>query len=385
MQGDRIYLDYAAATPLDERVIAVMDQAVRELWANPSSPYELGRSARQALEEGRERLAAVIGARADEIIITAGATESINLAIHGVMRRYGGRVLVASTDHAAARASAHGYDHNEISADRTGYLQPELLARVLSRDVTLISVAYINNELGTVQSLRRLRDTMVIERERRRTVGETRPLLLHVDASQALGVIDVSVSRLGVDMMTLSGSKCYGPRQAGLLWRRPEIELMPVIAGGGQENGLRSGTENVPVVLGFATAAEIADASRASASKYLAKLRRRLAQKLITNVPDIMINGHSKRHAPHILHVSLPGLDGERAVYGCDLAGVQVATGSACAANRGTASHVLVAVGFDEAHIRGSLRFSLGREMTEDSIDRAADIIARVMNQERGK
>lgn len=384
--GERvIYLDFAAATPLDERVFDVMKPYLTTEFYNPSASYQAARRVRADYEVARHRLAMAVGAKQHEIILTAGSTESINLGVHGVIGHYGGRVAVSGIEHAAVLAAGKRHDVDMIVADSRGYITPEAVARVITPKTTLISVGYVNNELGTVQPLRDIAAVVEGERQQRLSAGNLHPIFLHTDASQAVGLLDISVSRLGVDLMTIGAGKCYGPKQVGLLWVRAGLELQPLVDGGGQENNVRSGTENVAGVIGFAEAVSLAVATRKSESYRLSQLRDQLWSRLDGAVPDIVRNGHAKRHAPHILHVSVPGLDGERVVFALDERGVMAATGSACAASSGTRSHVLTAVGMSDELADGSLRLSVGRTTTTTDIDDAAQIIADVITQERGQ
>jgi cysteine desulfurase len=377
-----IYLDYAAATPLDERVFFAMEPYAGQQFYNPSSLYDGARQVRATYEEARHSLARSIGAKQHEIIITAGATESINLAIRGVIAHYGGSVAASEIEHLAVLEAAREHTLQRIVVTDKGLITPEAVAATITSDTTLVSVGYINNELGTVQPIRDIATVIEAERQRRLEHSETRPIFFHTDASQAAGLLDCSVSRLGVDMMTLNAAKCYGPKQVGLLWVRAGIVLEPMLRGGSQERSLRAGTENVAGAVGFALALDMAQEQRKSESHRLSQLRDRLQQKLEDGITGIVVNGHRKRRAPHILHISVPGLDGERAIFALDQHGVMAATGSACAANSGLRSHVLVAAGFDEEHADGSLRFSLGKFSTETDIDHAAAIICEVIAKE---
>lgn len=380
-----IYLDYAAATPLDERVFEVMKPYLKEQFYNPSAQYGAATAVRRAFETARHRIAQVIGGKQQEIICTAGATESLNLAVHGVMRLTGGRVVTAGIEHTALLASAACYDHDLTPVTSRGCVTPQAVEQAITPQTSLVSIGYVNNELGVVQPLGDIAAVVARERQRRLAAGETRPIRLHTDASQAMGLLDVSVSRLGVDMMTLNAGKCYGPRQAGVLWAQGGIELSPLIYGGNQENGVRAGTENVAAVIGMAEAFANASQERKTESPRLRQLRDRLQYRLCEAFDDLVVNGHPKKRAPHILHVSLPGLDGERAVFALDQRGVMAATGSACAANKGTASHVLAAIGMDDRLINGSLRLSLGKYTTASEIDAAAEIIIETLRVERSR
>ena len=379
--GSRIYLDHAAATPLDERVFAVMEPFLKEEFYNPSSAYMAGRRTRQALEEARHTLAIAIGAKKDEIILTAGATESVNIAFSVVSPDQ--RVVIGATEHAAVTGAAEVHDTSVLSADSRGLLQINELKNLITDKTVLVSLAYADSELGTVQSIREAADCVAKVRDERMLAGNKTPLYLHTDASQAAMTLDINVARLGVDMMTVSAAKCYGPKQVALLWVRGGIHLSPIIRGGGQERGIRSGTENVAGAVGFAEALRRAQDKRHSEAERLRKLRGILEAELTKNVPDLVVNGHPKRHLPSHLHISVPGLDAERVVFGLDNEEVMVATGAACAANKDTRSHVLTGCGMSDELADGSLRLSLGHLNDEQQMLEAAEKISRVIVRER--
>lgn len=380
-----IYLDYAAATPLDERVFVAMRPYLTEAFYNPSAMYSAARAVRADVESARHRLAMAIGAKTNEIIFTAGATESINLAIHGVLRAIGGTVVTTPIEHPAVLAAAGHYTCRFVPVDRYGFATADALAQTIDDDTTLVSIGYANNELGTVQSLRVAAEVIASVREQRRARGLDTPIYLHTDASQAAGALDLSVARLGVDLMTLNAAKCYGPKQVGLLWLRSDMTVAPLIDGGGQERGLRSGTENVAGIVGFGEALSLSVEARKAEAHRQAVLRDKLQTQLERAVPDMVVNTHPKRRLPNFLHLSVPGLDGERAVFALDQAGVMVATGSACAANKGLRSHVLTAVGMTDELADSSIRITLGRPTTEADIDQAAQQIIAVVERERGR
>lgn len=381
----QIYFDYAAATPLDEQALVAMLPYLSEKFYNPSALYNSAREVRQEYETARHQLAMAIGAKQNEIIITAGASESINLAVQGIMKKSGGEVITSNIEHDAVLKTAQQFIHIVVSADQKGIVSAEAVQGAISSRTTLISVGYCNNELGTIQPIRGIADVIENERQQRLRNGNKLPIYLHTDASQAAGLIDISVSRLGVDLMTLNSAKCYGPKQTGLLWVRAGIMLEPIIYGGSQEGSLRAGTENVAGAVGFAKALSVAITRRKDESTRLAKLRDELQRRLSDGIPEVVINGHSKRHAPHILHFSVPGLDGERAVFALDQRGVQVATGSACAANNGLRSHVLSGVGMSDELADGSIRVSLGKFTTMDDIEIGADLIINTILEEIGR
>lgn len=376
-----IYLDYAAATPLDERVFDVMRPYLAEQFYNPSAAYTAARNVRNAFEDARHQLAIAIGGKRDEVVLTAGATESINIAFRGLLRD-GDHVVIGATEHPAVRAIAHAYSYSEAAATPKGIITPDAVRAAITDQTKLVSVTAADSELGTVQSLSRIAEVIEAVREDRRVRGVSRPLYFHSDASQAAGVIDLHVSRLGVDLLTLNAAKSYGPKQVGLLWVASRVQLTPYLLGGGQERGLRSGTENVAGAVGFALALSIAQKKRHTESARIRELRDTLQRSLQAELPELVVNGSDKKRLPGYLHVSLPGLDAERVVFHLDAKGVMVATGAACAANKGTRSSVLVAVGMDEAHADGSLRISLGRQTTMEEIERAIPHIVAAIEQE---
>lgn len=376
-----IYLDYAAATPLDERVFAAMQPYLTEKFYNPSAAYSVAREVRVVLDEARLQLASAIGAKRDEIVLTAGATESINIAFRGLLSP-GDHVVIGATEHAAVRAIAAEYDYSEAATDAKGFIAPEAIEAVISDTTKLVSVTAADSELGTVQALNRIAQRIEKIRHDRRKRGVKQPLYFHSDASQAAGVIDLHVARLGVDLLTLNAAKCYGPKQVGLLWVAAHVPLQPYIVGGGQERGLRSGTENVAGAVGFATALTSAQKHRHGETERLRKLRDHLEGLLVVSIPSLVVNGSTKKRLPGHLHISLDGLDAERVVFHLDTLGVYVATGAACAANKGTRSSVLTAVGMADTLADGSLRFSLGRQTTNNDIERAVPHIVAAITKE---
>lgn len=373
------YLDYAAATPMDERVLEAMKPYLIERFFNPSSPYAPAVQVRRDYEDAKARLAATFGGRADEIVMTAGATESINLAFSGVS----GHVVVSAIEHDAVLAAAKRHPFSVAAATKQGIVTPEAIASVITSQTQLVSVQLANNELGTIQPIRQIADVVANERSRRRDAGESEPIHFHCDASQGFGQIDIHTARLGVDLLTLNAGKLYGPKQVGLLWVRPGIALEPLIVGGGQERGLRSGTENVAGAIGFARATELAANGRKTEAERLSSLRDAMQKRLTDEVPSLLVSGHPKKRLPGSLHVSIPGLDAERLIFALERRGVLLATGSACAANKGTRSHVLTAVGMSDEEADGSLRITLGRHSNETDCQEATDIIIDEIKREQ--
>lgn len=371
-----IYLDYAAATPLDPRVQLAMEPYWLEEFYNPSSPYVASRQVRRDIEDARSRVAFWLGARTTEIIFTAGATESINIAIHGVMQAFPkASVVTVSTEHESVLYSVSRYKHAIAPVQLNGNVDLNALEKLIDERTVLVSVAYANNEIGTIQPLAQIGQLVAKIRAARQKSHNDLPLYLHTDASQAAGYLDLHVSRLGVDLMTLNGAKIYGPKQSGILYIKAGTQIQSPLTGGGQEGGVRSGTENTPGIIGFATALDIVQEEKKEAPPKYMMLRDELQRRIVAALPQTVVNGNLKRRLPTNLHLSWSGIDGERLVMLLDEKGVMAATGSACAANKQTASHVLQACGMADDLLQGSLRLSIGAPTTLEDVDKAAEII----------
>jgi len=373
-----IYLDHAAATPTDPKVVAAMMPYFTDTFYNPSAPYSPAVLVRREYEAAKQTLAQSIGGRGDEIVITAGATESINLAFNS----FNGHVVTANIEHHAVLAAAKRFDTTIVEADEKGIISAESIKAAIRRDTQLVSIALANNELGTIQPLRDIATVVKNERDTRLKNGDHTPIYLHTDASQGVGQLDVNVARLGVDILTLNAAKVYGPKQVGLLWSAPSVVLAPQIVGGGQERGIRSGTENVAGTIGFAKAMDMATAHRKFEAERLMKLRNQLQHDLSEAFPEAVISGNQKHRLAGHLHMSFPKLDAERVLFSLESRGVLVATGSACAANKGTRSHVLTAIGLAPEVADGSLRMTLGHLSTEENTKKAAEIIIEEIRRE---
>lgn len=378
MNTSLYYLDHAAATPMDTRVMTAMQPYFSDLFFNPSAPYAPAIEVRRAYEDAKSVIAHSIGAKGDELIMTAGATESINLAFNSI----GGHTITANIEHHAVLEAAKRHDHTIVAADERGFVPAQLIKEAIRPDTQLVSIALANNELGTIQPLRDIAEIVRAERAARLEKGDHTPIYLHSDASQGVGQLDVTVARLGVDLLTLNAAKIYGPKQVGVLWAASHVRLQPQIVGGGQERGIRSGTENVAGVVGFAKAIELASTHRKYESDRLAKLRDTLQKVLIDAIPSAIVSGHQRHRLAGHLHISFPGLDAERVLFALENRGVLVATGSACAANQGTRSHVLTAIGLAPDVADGSLRLTLGHLSDETNIAEAGAIIVEEITRE---
>ena len=378
MNEPTIYLDHAAATPIDPKVVAAMQPYFSDSFYNPSAPYAPAIIVRREYEVAKSVLARSIGGKGDEIIITAGATESINLAFTCI----GGHIVTANIEHQAVLEAAKLFEYTLVASDIRGMVSAESVKTAIRPDTRLISIALANSEVGTIQPLRDIGEIVRKEREARLARGDHTPIYFHSDASQGVGQLDVNTSRLGVDLLTINAAKIYGPKQVGLLWSASHVELSPHIRGGGQERGIRSGTENVAGTVGFAKALELATTHRKYESDRLAKLRDNLEKKLSAAFPGAVVSGHHKHRLAGHLHISFPWLDAERVLFALESRNVLVATGSACAANKGTRSHVLTAIGLAPEVADGSLRMTLGHLSNNENIDEAAKIIIEEVQRE---
>ena len=373
MAQREVYLDHAAATPVDPEVAAVMMPYLTERFWNPSAPYARAREVRDDVERARGTVARLIGARPDCITFTAGATEANNLAFASVE----GHVVVDAVEHESVLACAATHARRTVRVGPDGLVDPSAVARAIRPDTELVSVELANGEIGCVQPVREIARVIAAERARRLEAGEATPIYLHSDASQAAGALSVNVATLGVDLLTLSAAKIYGPKQVGVLWASEDVRLRPLVYGGGQEGGVRSGTENVAGIVGLARALELAVERRAEESRRLACLRERLRERLLARVPSMVVTGPKS-----LLHVSFPGVEARRLVIALERVGVSVGTGSACAASRMRVSHVLEAIGMPRELAEGSLRLTLGRTTTEEDVDYAVGAIADAVGAE---
>ncbi len=365
------YFDYAAGTPLDPKVLKAMEPYFIDLFYNPSALYDSSRRIKSDIRSSRETVARILGARTSEIIFTAGATEANNLAIKGIMGRFPDKnIIISAIEHESVVKPAEKYNFKVAKVNQKGLLDLDNLAKLIDEDTVMISIIYANNEIGTVQSIKSVAELIEEVRQRRKKSGNQTPIYLHTDSAQAVNYLDIHVSRLGVDLMSINGGKIYGPKQSGLLYVRTGLVLEPLILGGGQEKSLRSGTENVPAIIGLAKALEITDKLKKKESERLKSLQTLFLNLLKEKGVDFILNGTAKNRLPNNINLSFPGKDNETLMILLDNAGLMVATGSACSASSQEPSHVLKAIGLSDEEIAGSLRITLGRQTTEDSIKR---------------
>lgn len=365
----KIYLDYAAATPVHPEVFAAMQPFFSDNFYNPSATYTAGMTVKQSLESARISVAQSLGARNTDVVFTAGGTESTNLAINGVMQLYpDAEVLVSAIEHDAVLAPASAYAMRTIPVDAAGIVDVASIEKLISDTTVLISVMYANNEVGTIQPIRKISALAKRVTSERKQRGIQLPLYVHTDACQAGLYLDVHVSRLGVDLLTLNSGKMYGPKQSGILYAASRVHLQPQIVGGGQEWGTRSGTESVAQATGFAVALHIAQTGRHERIRAMTELQSEFVTQLHTAISGVVINGSRKHRLPNNVHITISGQDNERLLFALDERGIMAAAGSACSASNDEPSHVLKAMGLSDDDARASLRFTMGRSTTLDDI-----------------
>lgn len=381
-----IYLDYAGATPVDLTVQKIIAEHTDKSFGNASSPHAVGRKAKGVIEEARLGVAKVIGAKTTEIVFTNSGTESDNLAILGVARsykKYGRHIITTNIEHLAVLRSCQFLEKDEgfkityLPVDKNGIIDSKILEKNLRPDTILISVMYANNEIGTVQPIKEISD--VIKNYRKK--GNNKLPIFHTDACQAAGALNLNAHELGVDLMTLNGSKIYGPKATGCLYINRNVQLNPILLGGGQERGLRPGTENPALIAGFAKALEITDQKRNSESKRLIKLRDYLISEILNKIPNSKLNGDIQKRLPNNLNFSFDNIDGEMLMLALDRVGVQVSTGSACSATTTGPSHVIRAVGNPDGW--GNIRVTLGRATTKKELTYFFNILRRLVEKMR--
>jgi cysteine desulfurase len=304
--ADKIYLDHAAATPVDPGVLKAMQPFFTDNFYNPSATYSAARGAHTALDEARAKVAYWLGARPSEIVFTAGGSEANNLAIHGVMRKYPkGNIVVSAIEHESVLEPADDYDCRQAAVGKDGRVDLKDLASKIDDQTVMVSIMYANNEVGTVQSIREISKLLASIRKTRGLKGL--PLIFHTDAAQASNYLDLHVARLGVDLMTINGGKIYGPKQSGALYIKGGLELLPLVQGGGQERGLRSGTESLAAAAGLAAALDLVQSDRHDEDRRLQELQRLFFTLLEEKIPNIIINGSRKFRLPNNIHITLSG------------------------------------------------------------------------------
>ena len=407
-----IYLDHAATTPTRPEVIKAMAPFWSDKFGNPSALYKLGLEAKSATDTARSNVASVLFCRPEEVVFTAGGSESINLAILGSARNYrknyktGGHIITSTIEHHAVLHTIgvlkkEGFTVTKISVDTMGVFNVAEVRKAIRPDTFLVSLMYANNEIGTIEPIAEIAKLIATvntsrlptsPRLRRAGKSHSSRLLFHTDACQAAGFLDLNVNKLHVDMLSLNGSKIYGPKQTGCLYVRKGTKLEPLIYGGGQEKDLRSGTENVPGIVGFAKALVLAQQSREKESKKQALLRDYFITRLQKAIPSLKLNGpmptttkHNSniRRLPNNINISFAGVDGEALVLYLDANNICASTGSACTSSSTDPSHVLEAIGLELKFIKGSIRFTLGNSTTKADLDKVLKILPKLLTQVR--
>lgn len=381
MRPDPVYLDHAATTPVRDEVFEAMKPYFGPRFGNPSSTHRWGREARAALDEARERVSTCLGARPDEICFTSGGTEGDNLAILGAWRRARstGRNAVVTTpiEHKAVlgavhQAAAEGAEERILKVDSCGVVIDESFDELVTEDVAICSVMWVNNEIGTIQDLPELA-----------TRAKKRGAVMHTDAVQAFGKVNIDAATQNFDLLSISGHKIGAPKGIGSLFIRRGTGLQPLMHGGSQDRGRRPGTENVAYAVALATAAELAIAEHDTECARLGRMRDRLEAGILERVPDAVVHARGATRAPHVLNISVPGTDSESMLMALDLKGIAASGGSACQSGSIAPSHVLEAIGVRPDLASAAIRMSIGALTTDACIDRVIEVFAALVQKAR--
>ena len=376
----RIYLDYAATTPIHPVVLRAMSPYFTQAFGNPSSLHFFGQEAKAGVEEARQKLASLIGAQGEEIVFTSGGTEADNFAIRGVAyanERRGNHIITTALEHHAVLETCkfleeRGFKVTYLPVDGHGLVDPEDVKRAVTDKTILISVMHANNEVGTIEPIAEIG-----------AIARERGIYFHSDAVQTAGHMPINVNDLCVDLLAMSAHKLYGPKGVGALYIRKGTRIAPFMRGGEQERRRRPSTENVPGIVGFGKAAEIAQEEMSEEARHLTLLRDKLIRGLFERIARIHLNGHPSQRLPNNVNVSIDSVEGESMLLHLDLEGVAVSTGSACSSSNLKPSHVLLALGLSHELAHGSLRFSLGRETAEEDIEHVLKVLPSIVSKLR--
>jgi len=378
-----VYLDNASTTPIDGRVLSVMFPYLKSKCGNPSSLHYEGRIAKKAVEDSRINIAKVLGANNNEIIFTSGGTESDNLAIFGLARANkskGKHIIVSCIEHKAVldsckRLENEGFEVTYLDVDKKGIVSLNQLKEKLKADTILVSIMYANNEIGTIQPIKKI--SKIIKGSK-----ISKPIF-HCDACQAVGTLTINTKDIGVDALTISSSKIYGPKGVGCLYLDSNCQIEPIIFGGGQEKGLRSGTENVASIVGFAKALSLSEMKKKSEGIRLIKLRNYFLSKIIKKIKGVSVNGDMNNRLPNNLNVSIKGVEGESLVLFLDREGICCSTGSACSSLDLNPSHVLMSIKIPIELAHCNIRFTLGRFTKKVDIDYTVNVLSKSIERIR--
>lgn len=378
--GKLVYLDHASTTPLRSEVLEAMKPYLTEQYGNPSSLYRIGREARASVEEARRRVSALIGAEPEELYFTSGGSESDNMAIKGVAfakRDKGRHIVTSAIEHHAVLHTCKfleeiGFEVTYVPVDGYGLVDPDRIREAIRDDTILVSVMTANNEVGTIEPIKEIA-----------AVAKERGIVVHTDAVQAAGSIELDVNELGVDLLSMSAHKMYGPKGVGALFVRKGVKIAPLIHGGAQERKRRAGTENVAGIVGFGKAAELAAESIGLYDTHVRRLRDELVKGVIEHVEDVILNGHPTRRLPNNANFCVRYVEGESLLIRLDLEGICCSSGSACTSGSLEPSHVLLAMGIPPEIAQGSLRFTLGAENTEEDVNRVLEVLPAIVERLR--
>ena len=373
-----IYLDNAASTPVHEQVLQEMIPYLQEQFGNPSSIHKYGRSAHRAIKNARKQIANLINADPEEILITSGGTESNNTVLFGIAQaKKGNHIIISSIEHDAILEPCRilqkqGFEVTLIPVNDSGLINIHELENSISSKTCLVSIMFANNEVGTIQPIEEISK-----------VCHQKNIPFHTDAIQAVGKVELDVKKLGIDMLSISSHKINGPKGVGALYVKKGIEIEPFIYGGGQEHGMRSGTENVASIVGFGKACQLAKENLQNNISYLKNLQRKLISKTLYEIPQVTLNGHKEQRIPNNAHFTFLGVNGEDLIIKLDENGIAASTGSACSVHVQKESHVLRAMGFSHDQITGSLRLTVGILNTESEIEKTVEILKNVVKELR--
>jgi cysteine desulfurase len=359
-----MYFDHAAATPVRKEALKAMLPYFSKSFGNPSSIHKMGVEAKKGIEEARKSVAALVGARPDGVVFTSGATESINLALFGALKAHRGvgrHVVASAVEHKATLEALknEGFEVSIVPVYRNGLVNVEDIITAIRPDTVIVSIMAVNNEVGTINPINEIGREILRLKKPKDGLPPPKTPLFHVDAAQAVGYLDLSVERDHLDLVSFTAAKIGGPKGIGALVVGPNARIEPVIFGGNPEHGLRAGTENVPGIVGFGVAAQLALAEREKESKKLARIRKAFIREVTRVIPSAVVNGDKKLVAPHIVNIQIPGKDSEEIVLRLDAKDIFISSASACT-NPGARSHVLRAMGFSEDEVKSSIRVSFG-------------------------
>ncbi len=373
-----IYLDNAASTPVHQKVINEMMPYFKEQYGNPSSIHKFGRTANSAVQTARKRIADLIGAGNKEILLTSGGTESNNTALYGIaLQSKGKHIITSAIEHDAIlepckRLEKEGYLVSYLPVDKYGLVSVDDLRNQITQDTCLITIMFANNEVGTIQPIKEIAE-----------IAHEHKIVFHTDAVQAVGKVPINVSELGIDLLSISSHKINGPKGVGALYIKKGVTISPLILGGGQENGLRSGTENVASIVGFGMACKLAKENMDQNMSHFKNLTSRLIRRVLSEIPETILNGHPQKRIPNNTHFTFHGVNGEDLIIKLDENKIAASTGSACSVRIQKASHVLRAMGFSHEQITGSLRLTVGITNTEQEIDQTIETLKKVVQELR--